>query len=105
MKAEALPYPRSSATDSAVMPASSRHRLDRAQPPAPFGERHAEIALAAPQRRAAMGARLGTFSFRTPLMGIVLGAWLPSEPIEPAFLAGAAMVLAGIVPVSGHGRL
>lgn len=55
-----------------------------------------------------LASRLGTFSFMTPLFGIVLGAWLLSEPIEASFLAGAALVLAGIVLVSGHewlGRL
>lgn len=52
-----------------------------------------------------LASRLGVFSFLTPLFGVVLGAWLLSEPIEPAFLAGAGMVLAGVVLVSGHGWL
>jgi drug/metabolite transporter (DMT)-like permease len=48
-----------------------------------------------------LASRLGVFSFMTPLFGIVLGAWLLSEPIEASFLAGALPVLAGIVLVSG----
>jgi drug/metabolite transporter (DMT)-like permease len=50
-----------------------------------------------------LASQLGTFSFMTPLSGIVLGAWLLKEPIEPGFLAGAGLVLAGIIMVSGHG--
>ncbi len=45
--------------------------------------------------------RLGVFSFLTPLFGIVLGAWLLSEPLEPRFLLAALPVLLGIVLVSG----
>ena len=41
------------------------------------------------------------FSFLTPLFGILLGAWLLSEPIEASFLMGAVPVLLGIVLVSG----
>jgi drug/metabolite transporter (DMT)-like permease len=48
-----------------------------------------------------LASRLGVFSFLTPLFGIVLGAWLLSEPIEPGFLMGAVPVLIGIVLVSG----
>lgn len=50
-----------------------------------------------------LASRLGVFSFLTPLFGIVLGAWLLSEPIEASFLLGAGPVLLGIVLVSGHG--
>ncbi|MGQ0711215.1 MAG: DMT family transporter [Rhodoferax sp.] len=45
--------------------------------------------------------RLGVFSFLTPLFGIVLGAWLLSEPLELRFVLAALPVLAGIVLVSG----
>jgi len=48
-----------------------------------------------------LASRLGVFSFLTPLFGIVFGAWLLSEPIEPSFLIGAVPVLIGIVLVSG----
>jgi len=50
-----------------------------------------------------LASRLGVFSFMTPLFGMVLGAWLLSEPIEASFLAGALPVLLGIVLVSGAG--
>ncbi len=50
-----------------------------------------------------MASRLGVFSFLTPLFGILLGAWLLNERIEPSFLMGAFPVLLGIVLVSGHG--
>lgn len=50
-----------------------------------------------------LASRLGVFSFMTPLFGIVLGAWMLDEQVEPRFLVGAALVLAGIVLVSGYG--
>lgn len=46
-----------------------------------------------------LASRLGVFSFLTPLLGVVLGAWLLGEHIAPAFVVGAGMVLAGIVLV------
>jgi drug/metabolite transporter (DMT)-like permease len=49
-----------------------------------------------------LASRLGIFSFMTPIFGVVLGAWLLNEPVEPGFLAGGLMVLAGIVLVSGY---
>jgi drug/metabolite transporter (DMT)-like permease len=49
-----------------------------------------------------LASRLGVFSFMTPLFGVVLGAWLLHERIEPSFLAGALLVLAGIALVSGY---
>jgi len=52
-----------------------------------------------------LASRLGVFSFMAPLFGIVLGAWLLNEKVEQRFLAGAALVLAGIVLVSGYGWL
>ncbi|MDR7335314.1 DMT family transporter [Roseateles asaccharophilus] len=47
-----------------------------------------------------LASRLGVFSFLTPLFGVLLGAWLLGERLEPAFIAGSAAVLAGIVAVS-----
>jgi drug/metabolite transporter (DMT)-like permease len=41
----------------------------------------------------------------TPLFGMAFGVWLLDEPLEASFLAGAALVLAGIALVSGHGWL
>lgn len=49
-----------------------------------------------------LASRLGVFSFMTPVFGVVLGAWLLKEHIEPSFLAGALLVLAGIMLVSGY---
>ena len=50
-----------------------------------------------------LASRLGVFSFLTPLFGMVFGAWLLNEPIEPSFLLGAVPVMVGIVLVSGAG--
>jgi len=41
-------------------------------------------------------------SFMTPLFGVVFGVVLLGEPLEPAFLVGALLVMAGILLVSGH---
>ena len=49
-----------------------------------------------------LASRLGVFSFLTPLIGVGLGVALLGEPLEPAFVQGALLVLAGIVLVSGH---
>ena len=50
-----------------------------------------------------LASRLGVFTFLTPLLGVVLGAWLLDEAIERSFVMGAVPVLAGIVLVRGHG--
>ena len=50
-----------------------------------------------------LASPLGVVSFLTPLFGIVFGAWLLNEPLEPSFLVGAIPVLVGIVLVSGGG--
>lgn len=52
-----------------------------------------------------LASRLGVFSFITPLFGVAFGVWLLSEPLDPSFLAGALMVLSGVVMVSGYGWL
>ncbi len=44
-----------------------------------------------------LASRLGVFSFLTPLFGVLLGTWLLKESLTPSFLAGSALVLAGIV--------
>lgn len=44
---------------------------------------------------------LAVFSFMTPIFGVVFGVIVLGEPLTPAFLAGAALVLAGITVVSG----
>ena len=50
-----------------------------------------------------LASQMGVLSFMTPLFGVAFGVWLLNEPLEPSFLAGAALVLAGIVLVSGYG--
>ncbi|WP_431025392.1 DMT family transporter [Halomonas sp. H5] len=50
-------------------------------------------------------SRIGVLSFMTPLFGVGFGAWLLHEPIEPGFLVGAVLVIAGISLVSGYGWL
>lgn len=52
--------------------------------------------------RVYQAASLGVFSFMTPLFGIVLGAWLLDDPMDPGFLLGSALVVGGIVLVSGY---
>ncbi|WP_151638560.1 DMT family transporter [Noviherbaspirillum aerium] len=49
-----------------------------------------------------LASRLGVCSFMTPIFGVALGAWILNEKIEPRFIAGALLVLAGIVLVSGY---
>ena len=50
-----------------------------------------------------LASRLGVLSFMTPLFGIGFGVWLLLEPLEPSFLAGSLLVLAGILLVTGSG--
>jgi drug/metabolite transporter (DMT)-like permease len=52
-----------------------------------------------------LASRLGVFSFLTPLIGVALGAWWLGEQLEPNFIAGALLVLLGIVGVSAQGWL
>ncbi|MCD5977807.1 hypothetical protein ALP94_02528 [Pseudomonas savastanoi pv. glycinea] len=52
-----------------------------------------------------LGSRLGVLSFMTPLFGVVFGVWLLDETLESSFVIGSALVLAGILLVSGHDLL
>jgi len=52
-----------------------------------------------------LAARLGVFSFMTPLFGVAFGVLLLDEPLEASFVVGAVLVLVGITLVSGHGWL
>lgn len=52
-----------------------------------------------------LASQLGVFSFLTSLFGGLLGVWLLGEPLEPQFIAGSGLVLAGIGVVSGHATL
>jgi drug/metabolite transporter (DMT)-like permease len=49
-----------------------------------------------------LASRLGVFTFLTPVLGVVLGALLLDEPLEPQFVVGACVVLLGITTVSLH---
>ncbi len=42
-------------------------------------------------------SRLGVFSFATPIVGVLLSAWLLQEEISPALWASVALVAVGIV--------
>jgi drug/metabolite transporter (DMT)-like permease len=55
--------------------------------------------------RVYLASQLGVFSFVTPLTGVVLGVWLLGERLEPHFIAGSALVLAGVVCVSGQAAI
>jgi drug/metabolite transporter (DMT)-like permease len=50
-------------------------------------------------------ARLGVLSFMTPLFGVAFGILLLHERVSIAFLAGSALVLAGLLVVNGQGWL
>ncbi len=51
-----------------------------------------------------LASRLGAFAFLTPLFGVLLGAGLLGEALEPRFLGGSALVLAGLGLVGRAGR-
>lgn len=50
-----------------------------------------------------LASRLGVFSFLTPIIGVLLGAWLLDEPIGGGFLIGTMLVITGVVLISGYG--
>jgi drug/metabolite transporter (DMT)-like permease len=45
-------------------------------------------------------SRLSAFTFLTPLFGVAAGHFMLQEPLTPAFLAAAAMVVGGLVLVN-----
>ncbi len=47
-----------------------------------------------------LASRLSIFSFLTPLFGVTFGALFLSEPLDPQFIAGSLLVLAGITVVN-----
>ncbi|MEI5996506.1 DMT family transporter [Paraburkholderia bengalensis] len=49
-----------------------------------------------------LASRLGVLSFMSPLFGVAMGALLLHERLDPNFLAGAALVLAGMLVVNGR---
>jgi drug/metabolite transporter (DMT)-like permease len=52
-----------------------------------------------------LASRIGVLSFMTPIIGVVLGAWLLDEPITDHFVLGSACVLCGVVLVSAYGLI
>lgn len=52
-----------------------------------------------------LATRLSVFSFMTPIFGVTFGVLVLRDPMTPSFVAGAALVLAGITIVSGAGLL
>jgi drug/metabolite transporter (DMT)-like permease len=48
-----------------------------------------------------LASRLSILSFLTPLFGVIFSVVVLHEPLEPAFVAGALLVLVGISLVSG----
>tara|TARA_R110001592_G_scaffold337300_1_gene623618 strand:+ start:235170 stop:236096 length:927 start_codon:yes stop_codon:yes gene_type:complete len=50
-------------------------------------------------------SQLGILSFMTPVLGVLLGGWWLDEQIEPNFIVGAGLIVAGILLVSSHGWL
>ncbi|EOT12092.1 hypothetical protein L346_03120 [Pseudomonas aeruginosa MSH-10] len=52
--------------------------------------------------RCYLANNLAIFSFMTPLFGVTFGVLLLGEPLSLNFVAGAALVLAGITLVSGE---
>ncbi|MBP0590198.1 DMT family transporter [Paraburkholderia sp. LEh10] len=49
-----------------------------------------------------LASRLGVLSFMSPLFGVAMGALLLHERLDPTFIAGAALVLAGMLVVNGR---
>ncbi len=45
-------------------------------------------------------AQLGSFSFLTPIFGVIFGAWLLDEHLEPQFIIGGCAVILGIAVVN-----
>lgn len=47
-----------------------------------------------------MATKLATFSFITPIMGVMFGVWLLNEQLHSYFIFGAAMVVVGVYIVN-----
>jgi drug/metabolite transporter (DMT)-like permease len=52
-----------------------------------------------------LASRLGVFTFLAPVFGVGFGVALLGEKLEPAFVVGTVLVLAGVVMVSGYDRV
>ncbi|RJF99867.1 DMT family transporter [Noviherbaspirillum saxi] len=51
-----------------------------------------------------LASRLSVFSFLTPLFGVGFGVLLLQDPLDPRFVAGAVLVMLGVVMVNMRGR-
>jgi drug/metabolite transporter (DMT)-like permease len=49
-----------------------------------------------------LASRLGVLAFMSPIFGVAMGALLLHERLDPSFLTGAALVLAGMMVVNGR---
>ena len=47
-----------------------------------------------------LASRLSVFSFLTPVFGVGFGVLLLDDPLDPRFVAGALLVMAGVVMVN-----
>ena len=47
-------------------------------------------------------SRIGVLSFMTPILGVLMGAWLLDEALDIAFLVGSVLVIVGLILVTGH---
>lgn len=50
-----------------------------------------------------LATQLGVFAFMTPLLGVLMGAWLLDEPLDARFLLPALGVLSGLLLVNARG--
>jgi len=51
-----------------------------------------------------LASRLSVFSFLTPLFGVGFGVLLLGDALDARFVAGAALVMLGVVMVNVHRR-
>lgn len=47
-----------------------------------------------------LASRLSVFSFLTPLFGVAFGVLLLDDPLDPRFVAGALLVMSGVIMVN-----
>lgn len=47
-----------------------------------------------------LASRLASFTFLTPLFGVAFGVWLLDDPLDAAFVLGAALVIVGVSVVN-----
>lgn len=52
-----------------------------------------------------LASRIGVLSFMTPVIGVIMGAWLLGETLTTSFIVGSICVLLGVVLVSAYGMI